>query len=265
MDLLYHPCVFLYKLRLTHDLSFVNYLFGSRILTHILFWIGYFLLFGYIWEKGNGYAASYLLEFVLLPVRIGVAYAAMYWLLPNVLLKKEFLKFILMFLSILLAGAMLQVVFIHFFYDRQTTMELVELFNASQLLRSMLLINTTALFILALKILKLYFEERAVNQPVYEERIEVKADKRYYRIHPMEILYLEGLGNYVTYHLPDERKIIGYNSLKKAKDELPDYFIRIHKSYIVNSRQVISYDGNSVEIQKDQFLPIGNSYDFQVK
>ena len=265
MDLLCHPSVFLYKLRLTHDLYFVNYLFGSRILTHILFWMGYFLLFGFIWEKGNGYAASYFLEFVLLPVRIGVAYAAMYWLLPNVLLKKQFLRFLLMFLLLLLAGAILQVLFIHFFYDRQTTFLWEDLFHPSQLMRSMILINSTALLLLALKILKLYFEERAVNQPVHEERIEVKADKRFYRIHPMEIHYLEGLGNYVTYHLQDGRKIIGYTSLKKANDELPGYFIRIHKSFIVNSRLVISYDGTSVEIQKNQFLPIGNSYDFEVK
>lgn len=242
----------------------MNYLFGSRVLTHILFWIGYFLLFGYIWEKGDGYGASYFLEFVLLPIRIGVSYAAMYWLLPRVLLKKQFLRFVLYFLLLLLIGAMMQRFFIHFFYEQNSTFEPEKILALSEVLRAVILINSTALFLLALKILKLYFEERAINQPIHDASIEVKSDKRFYRLHPMDILYLEGLGNYVTYYLKDGSKIIGYNSLKNANSELPDYFVRIHKSFVVNGQAVISYDKISVEIRKNKFLPIGNSYSFEI-
>ncbi|MEQ6168984.1 LytTR family DNA-binding domain-containing protein [Ekhidna sp. MALMAid0563] len=242
----------------------MNYLFGSRILTHILFWIGYFLLFGFIWEKGDGYASSYFLEFVLMPIRIGVSYVAMYWLLPQVLLKKQFVKFLVLFLVLLFVGAILQRFFIHFFYEQRIDFDWTLILDVSDVLRAMILINSTALFLLALKILKLYFEERAINQPIHDSAIEVKADKRFYRLAPSDIMYLEGLGNYVTYYLKDGRKIIGYTSLKKANDELPDHFIRIHKSFIVNAQAVISYDKTSVEVEKDKFLPIGNSYEFEV-
>ena len=221
------------------------------------------MLFGFVWEKGEGYAASYFLEFVLLPIRIGVAYAAMYWLLPAILLRKKFIKFAFMFAALLLAGAVLQRFFIFFFYDGNTAFHFRAILNGSDILRSVILINSTALMLLALKILKLYFEERAINQPVHDAAIEVKSDKRYYRLIADDILFLEGLGNYVTYHLKDGRKIISYTSLKKAMGELPDFFIRIHKSYIVNARAVISYDKSSVEIQKERFLPIGNSYSFE--
>lgn len=241
----------------------MNYLFGSRILTHILFWLGYFLLFGFVWEKGDGYAASYFLEFVLLPIRIGVAYAAMYWLLPEILLKKKFVRFVFTFLGLLLLGAVLQRFFIFFFYEKNSSFDLSLILNGSDVIRSIILINSTALMLLSLKILKLYFEERAINQPIHDSAIEVKSDKRFYRLIPDDILYLEGLGNYVTYHLKDGGKIIGYNSLKKAMSELPDSYVRIHKSYIVNSKAVVSYDKNSVEIEKDRFLPIGNSYAFE--
>lgn len=241
----------------------MNYLFGSRILTHILFWFCYFLLFGFVWEKGEGYASSYFLEFVLLPIRIGVAYAAMYWLLPEVLLKKRFIMFVIAFLGLLLAGAVLQRFFIFFFYDGNSDFDLSIILNGSDLIRSIILINSTALMLLSLKILKLYFEERAINQPIHDSAIEVKSDKRFYRLIADDILFLEGLGNYVTYHLKDGRKIIGYTSLKKAMSELPESYVRIHKSYIVNSRAVVSYDKNSVEIQKDRFLPIGNTYSFE--
>lgn len=242
----------------------MSYLFNSRILTHIFFWMGYFLLFGFIWEKGNGYAASYFLEFVLLPIRMGVAYAAMYWLLPKVLLKKRFALFLALFLLLLLMGAVVQRFFIHFFYEQQTLFDLSKILEVSELLRAVILINSTALLLLALKILKLYFEERASHGDEQSQHIEVKSDKRFYRLIPMDILYLEGLGNYVSYYLEDGSKIIGYNSLKKAKEELPEYFVRIHKSHIVNGRAVISYDKTSVEISKDKFLPIGSSYTFQL-
>lgn len=241
----------------------MNYLFGSRTLTHILFWLGYFLLFGFIWEKGEGYASSYFLEFVLLPIRIGVAYATMYWLLPNVLLRKQFVRFLIMFLGLLLVAAILQRFFIHFFYNGNKAFDVQLILNGSDVLRAIVLINSTALLLLALKILKLYFQERAINQPIHDRKIEVKSDKRYYRLIPADILYIEGLGNYITYHLADGSKIIGYNSLKKAEAELPAHFIRIHKSFIVNSHSVISYDNNSVEVEKNRFLPIGNSYAFK--
>ncbi len=168
-----------------------------------------------------------------------------------------------MFTGLLLVGAILQRFIMHFFYEQNVAFDFQEVFNLNDILRAIILINSTALFLLALKILKLYFQERAINQPIHDSSIEIKSDKRFYRILPGDILYLEGLGNYITYYLNDGRKIIGYNSLKKANEELPDYFIRIHKSFIVNAKSVISYDKTSVEVTKDKFLPIGNSYAFK--
>ncbi len=168
-----------------------------------------------------------------------------------------------MFIGLLLVGAVLQRFVIYFFYDGNITFDIHLVLSGSDVLRAVILINSTALLLLALKILKLYFQERAINQPIHDTSIEVKSDKRYYRLIPDDILYIEGLGNYITYHLTNGRKIIGYNSLKKAEAELPEHFIRIHKSFIVNAQSVISYDKNSVEIAKDKFLPIGNSFDFK--
>ncbi len=242
----------------------MNYLFGSRILTHIVFWIGYYILFGFIWAIDGDYGSSYFLEFVLLPIRMGVVYTSLYYLLPRYLLQKKFILFLASYGVLLLMGSVLQRFFIHFFYEQQIHFDLVTILEPSAILRAFILINSTALFLIALKILFLYLEERSINQPMHDEKIEVKSDKRYYRIHPSTILYLEGLGNYITYYLNNGTKIIGYNSLKKANDELPEYFIRIHKSFIVNANQVISYDRNNVEIVKDKFLPIGNSYEFEI-
>ncbi|GAB4228831.1 MAG: hypothetical protein Tsb0034_00160 [Ekhidna sp.] len=243
----------------------MKYLFQSRILTHFAFWLGYYLLFGFIWASEGDYASSYFLEFVLLPIRIGASYLVLYWLLPRYLLEKRFFSFVLFYLLLLLLGGMMQRFFIHFFYEQQTNFIVAEILEGGAVLRAIVLINSTTLFLLALKILFLYFEEKEINQPIHDEKIEVKSDKRYYRIHPSDILYLEGLGNYVTYHLVGGNQIIGYTSLKKACAELPEEFVRIHKSYVVNRQAIISYNQESVEIKPDKFLPVGASYTLEME
>ncbi len=91
-----------------------------------------------------------------------------------------------------------------------------------------------------------------------QDYIVLKADHRIHKIKHQDILYIEGLKEYVTFHTK-EQKIIVYKSLKGLKDELPDIFLRVHKSFIVNSEKVKSLYGNQLEINDVQ-IPIGQSY-----
>ena len=81
------------------------YLFGSRIATHSIFWVVYYLLFGLIWVGEEGYLASFYLEFVLLPIRILAVYITLYYLLPQFLLKRRYRDFFLGYGITLLLGA----------------------------------------------------------------------------------------------------------------------------------------------------------------
>ena len=93
------------------------YLFNSRIATHVLFWMAYYVLFGLIWVGDKGYMASFYLEFVLLPTRILAVYITIYFLLPQYLLQKKYTHFLLGYGIVLLVGGLLQRVFIHLFYE----------------------------------------------------------------------------------------------------------------------------------------------------
>lgn len=236
------------------------YLFGSRILSHSIFWLCYFLAFGFIWAKEGKYLDSYYLEFVLLPIRIGAVYLTLYWLMPRYLLQKKFLGMLVAYVSMLLSSAILQRLFTHFFYEQQTSLDLTLLLDPNAVLRSAILINTTVLFLGAIKLLWLYFEEREKNELTGAGLIEIKSEKRFYRIAPEDIVFIEGLGNYVTYHLESGQKIIRYASMKEALWELGDDFRRIHKSFIINKAHIKSYNQENVEMPADKFLPIGNSY-----
>ena len=94
--------------------------------------------------------------------------------------------------------------------------------------------------------------------------INVKADSKIYRLKYSNILFIEGLKEYVTFYTP-QRKYIVLESLKRLEQTLPGrQFLRVHKSYIINTTKVESLYGNMIEIGEHQ-LPIGKSYAEQVK
>ena len=74
-----------------------------------------------------------------------------------------------------------------------------------------------------------------------------------------DILFVEGLRNYVCIQMEKEQ-IITYSTLKKIKEGLSeDNFIQIHKSYIISIKDIDKIDNDSVWINGKE-LPIGNTY-----
>lgn len=246
----------------------LSYLFGSRVLTHVVFWLAYYLAFGFIWTKNGNYQDAFYLEFILLPVRISTVYLVLYTLIPRLLIPKKFVKFFGAYaLTILLAG-ILQRFFTHFFYDTAQAFDLSVILDPNQVVRAMVLINSTAMFLTAVKIFRLYMtaEEQIKGLTLTQaeiplRQIAIRSDKRTHKVNLSDIVYLEGLGNYVTYHLSNDKKIIAYSSLKSANEELGTSFLRIHKSYVINKDFIISYSRENVEIRPDFFLPVSPSYE----
>ena len=75
-----------------------------------------------------------------------------------------------------------------------------------------------------------------------------------------DILYIEGLKNYVVIYTIDN-KYITYLSMKEVEKAIPhNRFIRIHKSFIVSLNKIKSIDGNNVILSQNSELPIGTSF-----
>lgn len=99
-------------------------------------------------------------------------------------------------------------------------------------------------------------EERPV---VSKEYIIVKADRRYIRIRIADIRFVEGLKDYVVIHL-EGKKIVTRITIKAMEDLLPsDKFLRVNKSYIVNSDAIDSFDNNDIFIGTQE-IAIGQTY-----
>ena len=76
---------------------------------------------------------------------------------------------------------------------------------------------------------------------------------------PDDVLYVEGLGNYVSYYLADGKKLVAHGTIKAAEQQLPR-FVRLHKSYLVNPLHISSFTSEDVHIG-DAVLPRGKRVD----
>lgn len=96
----------------------------------------------------------------------------------------------------------------------------------------------------------------------YENKINdlfVKDNNKTYRINPLDILYIEGMREYIKIITVSEN-VITKSSLTKFYDQLSkELFIRIHKSFIINTKKVKAFTTLNVEIN-NQKIPIGRSY-----
>jgi DNA-binding LytR/AlgR family response regulator len=102
-------------------------------------------------------------------------------------------------------------------------------------------------------------EEPPVTNPQGELHIYVKENKRMVKINLHDILYIEGLSEYVRIYT-HARKIVTKTSMTNMEEKLPgNEFLRIHKSYIVALPKIDAFTSVSIEIEGKE-LPVGRSY-----
>jgi len=91
----------------------------------------------------------------------------------------------------------------------------------------------------------------------------VKADKKLVKVDFDDIIYIEGLKDYVIIR-QEEGRVITLQTMKSLEARLPStHFRRIHRSYIANINKIRAVVGNMLEvIEKGQtkHIPIGKNY-----
>jgi two-component system, LytTR family, response regulator len=89
--------------------------------------------------------------------------------------------------------------------------------------------------------------------------ILVKSGCNTLRINLNDILFCEGLKDYIKIHTPG-KTIVTLNSLKKFEELLPeDHFVRVHKSFIVPLSKIDAIQHSRIVIGKSM-IPIGDNY-----
>lgn len=107
-------------------------------------------------------------------------------------------------------------------------------------------------------LLKLRNDNYQINS-IDAESIFVKSGHKFFNVSINDILYIEGLKDYVVLHM-EEQKIVVNITMKSILSQMPDQtFIQVNKSYIINIKQIDSFDSNDVVI-KGHEISIGSSY-----
>ena len=93
----------------------------------------------------------------------------------------------------------------------------------------------------------------------------IKSEYKLLRVCLDDILYVEGLKDYVRICLKNGEKIMSLMSMKKLEDYLPrPEFLRTHRSYIVHMPEVRSIDRFRI-VFGDIFIPISDNYKEEVQ
>jgi two-component system response regulator LytT len=113
------------------------------------------------------------------------------------------------------------------------------------------------------KVLELFEESSNQYQPngIDDEFIFIKVEYQWVRVNLKDILYIEGLKDYVKVHLETPQKhLLSLISLKALEEKLPSTkFMRIHRSYIVSLDKISAISKNSIFIGKTE-VTVGEQY-----
>ena len=94
-----------------------------------------------------------------------------------------------------------------------------------------------------------------------DDTLFVKTDYRMVKIAIQDIRYVEGMSEYLKLHLDSQPKpLVTLLAMKALEERLPQNFMRIHRSYIVNLDKIVEVSKNRVVLDNNTHLPIGDSY-----
>ena len=94
-----------------------------------------------------------------------------------------------------------------------------------------------------------------------DDTIFLKTEYRIVKVNISDIRYVEAMSEYLKVYLDSDKKpIVTLLSLKKMEERLPDNFMRIHRSYIVNLNKIQEVNKNRIIMDADTYLPIGDLY-----
>ena len=88
--------------------------------------------------------------------------------------------------------------------------------------------------------------------------IYVNSNKKHIKVLFDEILYIESIKDYVRIHTNDQR-IITKDKISEFEKKVSENFLRVHRSFIVNRKQITAFTAHDIEIGETE-IPIGGSY-----
>lgn len=118
----------------------------------------------------------------------------------------------------------------------------------------------------ALDVFQIRNKNTSVEHKEERDFMFVQADYKMVRLNFEDIRWVEGLKDYVRFHLDKGQKpLVARMSMKTLEETMPDkLFLRIHKSYIIAKRAITAVQKNVVHLEETE-LPVGDTYRDQLQ
>lgn len=105
-----------------------------------------------------------------------------------------------------------------------------------------------------------YFQYIHQKQPA-SAHLYIRADYSLVKINLHDILFIEGLDDYIKVHIQNQKTLVARSTMKAILDKLPaSEFVRVHRSYIVPLKRIEQVRNKTIYINNTE-IPIGNSYE----
>jgi len=218
----------------------------------------------------NGHSFSQVFYFIsfLLPVVIGTAYYVNTKLIPEFLVRKKTGLFVLYLIYTIIISLYLHYLIVYlavyFFSIFQLGNENLLTMKVSSL---SLILYILVLVKVALEIGKKLMQKDMLIKKLESKQLEpietaqkltVRYNRENHTINTDDIIFIESLSDYIKI-VTQEDEIVTKERISKIIDRLPKHFIRTHRSFIVNTKKIKSFNREFITLKNHQ-IPISRTY-----
>ena len=164
-----------------------DWLFGNRILQHILFWVAHLVFYAILYGSfEENYKQTFLQEFIYLPVKIVFTYFTLYFLLPKYLLPEKYGAFFAwLTVSSFIAGIAQRYIAFNFDYPLYFPLGLQDpFFYLPKIIKMFVAIYPVTFFAVAIKLLKYWYINQQEQQVLAQEKLQAELKFLKTQIHP---------------------------------------------------------------------------------
>lgn len=240
-----------------------------KLFGQVVFWLVIVVLLSLLFGSSHtNYTESFYFVAMLLPIIVGTSYFFNEYLVPHYLFKRRFFRFILYSLYMLIISAWLEILVIMLAFVILANYQYKNMnpVTTNVFVLAVTLYCIVLLYGFILLVLRLFQNQQRMQN--LEEEVDkqktdfllVRVDRRMNKIPREEIEYLESLGDYVKIFTSGAAPLITKEKISKLKEKLPETFLRIHRSYIVNSDKIQAFSKEEIRLKDNIQLPISRTY-----
>ncbi|MBL6447515.1 LytTR family transcriptional regulator [Fulvivirga sp. 29W222] len=235
---------------------------------HIMFWLTTLILLSVVFAPYySSFEESFYFVSMLMPVVTGTCYFFNYYLVPKFLLKRKYGVFVLYSIYMLVASLYLEmvVIMLAFIFLAEYSYNNMSPVSSDVFVLAITLYFVVFLFSFILLIRRTFSKERDIDSLKEEKQkyevgqFTVRSERQLKSLAYDEVIYIESLSDYVKIHRRTGASVVTKEKISKLEERLPEMFIRIHRSFIVNKNGVTAYSKEEVSIGENQ-LPISRTY-----